>query len=455
MEKKKTVRKRKTPKKHIVVFQDANDKVFKTLFVQDGEDAVAPPMKSVQFETKHHQIIFAGWDQDLSSIHSNLVVHPIYKEVPKEFLVMYFHENGKILGTETVPYGQKAKADFHPEKEETEEYLYHFDGWGCDLTHIDSDRMAKAVFREERKQFPVRFFDADGNILLEQQVYYGRKAKAPDSVRKKEDATFYYHFQAWDVPYNDVRKPLDIHPIFQSIYKEYILRFFDEDRLVAEKVCHYLDPVEYPAMWKKGYDFIWDEFIEEVRETKDIKGSFVFSNIKGKQIRTEEGLFEIVNPSVSDGSARLLQYTSDRKQITIPASVKLGDYYYKVESIHRDAFSTCPNVRKIICSASGKVLEEKCFASCKRLQEIVIGENVCQIDKAVFSDCKELKRILWKTDRIMKLKRQTFDRANDRILCIVPSRLKSRYDRILARAVQEKNFHIQGKIIKKVLDTGN
>ena len=148
-----------------------------------------------------------------------------------------------------------------------------------------------------------------------------------------------------------------------------------------------------------------------MRETKDIKGSFVFSNIKGKQIRTEEGLFEIVNPSVSDGSARLLQYTSNRKQIRIPASVKLGDYYYKVESIHRYAFSKCPNVRKIICSASVKVLEERCFASCKRLQEIVIGENVCQIDKAVFSDCKELKRILWKTDRIMKLKRQTFDKG--------------------------------------------
>ena len=72
MEKKRTVRKRKIPKKHIVVFQDANDKVFKTLFVEDGSDASPPPMKSIQFETKHHQIIFAGWDQDLTSIHSEL-----------------------------------------------------------------------------------------------------------------------------------------------------------------------------------------------------------------------------------------------------------------------------------------------------------------------------------------------------------------------------------------------
>ena len=447
MEKKKTVRKRKIPKKHIVVFQDANDKVFKTLFVEDGEDAAAPPMKSIQFETKHHQIIFAGWDQDLTSIHSNLVVHPIYKEVPKEYLVMYFHENGKILGTETVPYGGNARADFHPVKGETEEYLYHFDGWGCDLTNIDSDRMAKAVFRAERKQFPVRFFDAEGNVLLEQQVYYGGGAKEPDYVEKKEDHTFYYHFEGWDAPFDDVRGPLDIHPIFQNIYKEYTLRFFDEDRLVKEKLYHYLDPVEYPSMRKKGYDFIWEELVEKAGESKDIRGSFVFSNKKGKKIRRSEGLFEIVNPSVSDGSVRLLQYTSDRQQIIIPDSVKLGDYFYKVEYIHREAFSACPNVKVIVCSASVKFLEERCFASCKRLQEIVIGENVCRIDKAAFGDCKELKRILWKTDRILKLKRQTFDKANARILCIVPSGLKSRYDRILARAVQEKNFHIQGKTI--------
>ncbi len=447
MEKKRTVRKRKIPKKHIVVFQDANDKVFKTLFVEDGSDASPPPMKSIQFETKHHQIIFAGWDQDLTSIHSNLVVHPIYKEVPKEYLVMYFHENGKILGTETVPYGETARADFQPVKKETEEYLYHFDGWDCDLTNIDSDRMAKAIFRSERKKFPVRFYDAEGNILLEQQVYYGKGAKEPDYVKKREDATFYYHFEAWDTPHDDVRKPLDIHPIFQNIYKEYTLRFFDEDRLIAEKNYHYLDLVEYPTMRKKGYDFIWDEFIEKARGSKDIKGTFVFSNIKGKKIRTEEGLFEIINPSVSDGSVRLLQYNSEGQKISVPDSVKLGDYFYKVEYIHGEAFSQCPNAVTIICSDSVKFLEDRCFASCKRLQEIVIGENVCQIGKAAFGDCKALKRIIWKTDRILKLNRQTFDKANARILCIVPSGLKSRYEEILARVIREKTFRILGKSI--------
>ena len=447
MEKKKTVRKRKIPKKHIVVFQDANDKVFKTLFVEDGENATAPPMKSIQFETKHHQIIFAGWDQDLTSIRSNLVVHPIYKEVPKEYLVMYFHENGKILGTETVPYGEKARADYHPVKKETEEYLYHFDGWDCDLTNIDSDRMAKARFREERKKFPVRFFDAEGNVLLEQQVYYGNGAKEPDSVKKKEDATYYYHFKSWDTPHDDVRSPLDIHPVFQNIYKEYILRFFDEDRLIMEKTCHYQDPVEYPSMRKKGYDFIWDELVEIARESKDIKGSFIFSNHKGKKIRTETGLYEIMNPSVSDGCARLLQYDSQEQQISVPDTVKLGDYYYKVEYIHGGAFSKCPNVTAIICSDSVRILEERCFASCKRLQEIVIGENVRQIGKAAFGDCKALKRIIWKSDRDLKLERQTFDKANARILCIIPSGLKSRYDGILDKAVREKNFRILEKSI--------
>lgn len=66
-------------------------------------------------ESVHHEIKFQGWDKDISSVKENLVVKAVYKEVPKEYLVMYFHENGKMLGTETVPYRQAATQPYRPQ----------------------------------------------------------------------------------------------------------------------------------------------------------------------------------------------------------------------------------------------------------------------------------------------------------------------------------------------------
>ena len=146
----------KKAKKHIVVFQDEEGNVLKTSFVSHEEAALPPEMPEKRGESVHHEIKFQGWDKDISSVKENLVVKAVYKEVPKEYLVMYFHENGKMLGTETVPYRQAATQPYRPQKPQTEEYYYIFKGWNNDLSHIEKDTMAKAVFEERQRSFVVR-----------------------------------------------------------------------------------------------------------------------------------------------------------------------------------------------------------------------------------------------------------------------------------------------------------
>jgi len=441
MEKKRPVRKKK-PKKHIVVFQDANEKVFKTVFVTDGEEAQAPEMKSVQFETMHHRIIFDGWDQDISSVHSNLVVHPIYREVPKEYLIMYFHENGKLLGSETVPYGTDARAEYTPEKEETEEFFYHFDGWSCSLKSIDGDRMAKALFRAERKTFPVRFYNDEGKLIREETVPFGQGADGPGPVNKKDDPTYYYHFDGWDISFDTVKGPLEVHPLFREEFKEYRIRLFEEDRLVTERFYHYNDPVEYPPMQKKGYDFIWHDPVDLVKETREITGSWQFSNPKGKQIEAEGCIYEITDPSVTDGSVRLISCGSPLEQIILPDRVRLGDYWYKIGSIGRKAFAGCGNARTIICSDKVEYLDKGCFSSCRRLEQVTLGKNIRKIGEAAFADCRHLHKLVMKSDRILSLDRRTFDKMNHRVTCVVPPELKTRYEKLLDRVIREKNIKI-------------
>ena len=98
---------------------------------------------------------------------------------------MYFHENGKMLGTETVPYRQAATQPYRPQKPQTEEYYYIFKGWNNDLSHIEKDTMAKAVFEERQRSFVVRFFHENGTLLKEENVLYGQSQKFRQNSKMK------------------------------------------------------------------------------------------------------------------------------------------------------------------------------------------------------------------------------------------------------------------------------
>ena len=440
MENKKFVRKKIITKKHIVVFQDSEDQVISTVFVEDGASVIAPDMDEVLKEKEHHKIVFSGWDKNLSEVHSNLIVHPIYQEIPKEYLIMYFHENGKILGTETVAYGGMAKADVHPVKKETKEFIYSFEGWSCPLDFIDGDRMAKARFREERKRFPVRFFDEAGHLLKEELVYYGQSAVAPESVKKEEDETFIYHFDFWDSDYSCITKPLEVSAVFRSEFKEYLVRFFEEGRQIGQTSYHYNEDIEYPVLSKKGYDFIWNSPDQKVHKSADFFGHWQYAHPRGKKFETDEGIFEIVAPSTIHGSARCLEYHSLKKEIVLPEKIKLGDYYYSLSYLHKNAFCFCENVESIICSDQLKHLERRCFASNKKLRKIVIGKNVLTMEGEIFADSKHLRQIILKGDKLKHISKNSFDRMNHRVEFVVNPSRERYYKNILSVPIRQKEL---------------
>ena len=256
----------KKEKKHIVVFQDEEGNVLKTSFVSHEEEAIPPELPEKKGELEHHEIKFQGWDQDISCVQGNLVVKAVYKEVPKEYLVMYFHEGGKLLGTESVPYGQAASQPYHPQKPKTAEHYYIFKGWNNDLSHIEKDTMAKAVFEEKDRSFTVAFFHEDGTVLKKEEVLYGQEAHAPQSPVKQQDAVWHYIFEGWDKTFDSVKENMEVHAVFSSVYNEYNVCIYERlsesnnglqdeqlEEKIKEKQYHYGDLIEYPKLKKKGY----------------------------------------------------------------------------------------------------------------------------------------------------------------------------------------------------------
>ena len=437
----------KKAKKHIVVFQDEEGNVLKTSFVSHEEAALPPKMPEKKGESKHHEVKFQGWDKDISCVQENLVVKAVYKEVPKEYLVMYFHENGKMLGTETVPYGQAAKEPYHPQKPQTKEYNYIFKGWNNDLSHIEKDTMAKAVFEERRRSFAVRFFHEDGTLLKEEKIVYGQAAHAPDNPVKQSDEVYYYVFDRWDTPFDNVKENTEVHAVFSPIYNEYTVRIYEEregvekEHLVEEKLYHYGDIIAYPELRKKGYTLQWDIHPETVRQNEEIHASWIFSNPAGKVFEIAENRYQIINPSITNGSVRLLYYREDNVRIDIPEKVKIGDYYYFIEEIASKAFKDCLKMRELTVPDCVQILEKEALASCRRLEKITLGKSrnsrLHVIGKGAFGQNEHLRIIYLNGRNLQKVYPASFEKVRKTVkIAVLPSE-KAKIEKLLQRSLQE------------------
>ncbi|MCD8021158.1 MAG: leucine-rich repeat domain-containing protein [Clostridiales bacterium] len=419
--------KRKRRKQHIVVFQDEDNIVLKTTFVSHGEAAVPPALPAKKGETAHHEILFAGWDTDYTRVEDNLVIKAVYKKVPKKYLVIYFHENDKMLGMESVPYGNAAKAEIVPVKESDEEYDYIFIGWNCPLSNISADTNAKAIFEKRRKIFTVRFYHENGLLLKKERVQCKSAAHPPKAPVKKPDATFHYLFDGWNRDTNCILEDMDVQAVFQPFYNEYAISFFDEDSsengMIWTGKLHYGDHVPYPLIRKKGYDLNWSECPITVDGDYEIYARWTFSNPVGRVITTENGIYEIINSSIHNGSVRCLQYRDESTHVKLPERVLLGDYYYRIEAIGADAFCHCANMHTLFLPDSVKTVEERGLAHCRRLKTVRFGRNFTALGAYAFAEDVRLREVFLAGKRLKKCHKKAFEKLKT----VVTIRMKPEY----------------------------
>ena len=424
--------KRQTKKKYIVVFQDEEGKVLATSFVEEGSQAQPPAVPEKRGETARHETVFAGWDQDISRVESNLVVKAVYETVPKKYLVMYFNENGAILGTETVAYGESAREPWQPEKESTPEYYYEFTGWGTDLNRIEGDTMAKASFEPRRRKYTVRFFHEDGRLISEQDIFYGQAARAPGDPVKEEDERCTYPFEGWDVDFSEITGPLDVHAVFSTVWKEFKTSFYIDGEEAGEQIARYGEDIAYPMVKKKGYELVWDPMPLTVTEDRRIDGKQIFTNTKGSRLSDGGSLYEIINPSVSAGTVRLISWNEKDDVARVPDRVRLGEFCYRVEEIGGESFAGADRVKEIRLPGTVREICGRGIAGCRNLRIFRAGKGLKKIGKNAFRGTPRLKEIDLREASPDKIDRSAFEGISRQV-----------------KVLKNKN----GKFLKNVLDT--
>ena len=155
----------------------------------------------------------------------------------------------------------------------------------------------------------------------------------------------------------------------------------------------------------------------------------------------EGNRYEILNPSIKNGSVRLLYYIEDTSQIQIPAQVRIGDYYYFIERVAPRAFCDCRKMRSLTLPDCIRVLEKEALAGCRRLEKITLGKSrnsrLHVIGKGAFGQNEHLRIIYLNGRNLQKVYPASFEKIRKTVkIAVLPSE-KAKIEKLLQRSLQE------------------
>ena len=148
------------------------------------------------------------------------------KEPVVEYYTVKFvdYDGYSTISVQNVAEGKAANEPPMPEKRGE----LVFRGWNKDFSNVKQSMIVRAVYQKE--WLTVRFLDADGSLLKEEEVLYGSSATDPYVPDKGE-----YFFHGWDKPFNNVTTDLDVYATYYKIPQRSYTPLPDAYKLLAVK----------------------------------------------------------------------------------------------------------------------------------------------------------------------------------------------------------------------------
>lgn len=215
-----------TPVLYKVTFVDWNDVVLgsdEVEYLQPASLGFEPQRES----NDKYDYTFTGWSQSVDSVEDNMTVKAQYSESLREFNVTFNYGDGETL-SQTVTYGEAAIAPEDVNKSETVSTIYVFIGWDYAFDCVTSDMIVAAQYREDVKEYEVKFM-VDDTCIKSEIVLYGNSATAPDTVVKVKDDGYTYEFTGWDKTFDSITENTVVNALFNQIAHTYTVQYINWD----------------------------------------------------------------------------------------------------------------------------------------------------------------------------------------------------------------------------------
>lgn len=246
------------PRIYKVVFMDAGDYEWETHLYQYGQTmdwAWSDPTK--YSDTCDYR--FTGWEPDSAYDDENIVKEDrIYRPTYEAYncieqvwyTVTWVNDDGTVL--EETQYVEGTWPEYNgaePKKDSTDAYTYKFDGWSPYVSYVYGNAVYTAQFSETKRQYAVKFVDADGTPLKTLRYAYGTAASklSPPNVPNDSTKDSIRVFVGWSPELAEVTGKATYTAQFNSTVRLYEVVFkTEEGDIVSQKSYTYGELVEVP-----------------------------------------------------------------------------------------------------------------------------------------------------------------------------------------------------------------
>ncbi|HAC11113.1 MAG TPA: hypothetical protein DCE65_04560 [Clostridiales bacterium] len=294
-----------TKRKYDVKFMDGETQIGATQNVEYGTIATKPadPQKA---ETAEKTYTFDGWYTAAEggekvtdfTVTGTAVYYAHYTSVTRKYDVKFMDGETQIGETQNAEYGTVATKPADPQKAETAEKTYAFDGWytaaegGEKVTDFTVTGAVTyyAHYTSVTRKYDVKFMDGETQIGATQNVEYGTIATKPADPQKAETAEKTYTFDGWYTAAEDGEKVTDFtvtgavtyYAHYTYTIRSYTIRFLNGETVLKSVTLDYGTKLSVPEdISVEGYVIIgWNQDLPET-----VTGNADFVAVLAKELK--------------------------------------------------------------------------------------------------------------------------------------------------------------------------
>ena len=148
----------------------------------NGETPERPPAGANSY-------VFAGWTPEVAAVSGDTAYMATYSAVPRTHTVTWLDEDGTVLATDEVVYGETpVYSGETPVKATDERYEYEFSGWKTTPRPIHEDMTYEAAYAQTLRRYTITWLDEDDTVLGTTEAPYGQ-IPAYDSQTPRKEST--------------------------------------------------------------------------------------------------------------------------------------------------------------------------------------------------------------------------------------------------------------------------
>ena len=225
-----------------IKFVDYDNTLLLEVNLEEGEMPIYSKANPSRESNAEYTYTFLGWDKIIEPAKEDVTYKAVYLERVNVYTVTFADEDGTVLQTMELQYGQMPMYTLkNPTKESNAQYTYRFDGWDKEVSAVTSNVTYVAKYAPLTNAYKVTFLDLKGNVLYEDNFDYGETPVYHGETPILEGNVQYsYEFNGWDKELAPVTGETTYRVQFKQVVNEYSVKFLNiEGEVIEEKKVPY------------------------------------------------------------------------------------------------------------------------------------------------------------------------------------------------------------------------